>query len=106
MHDVAIQNLPVRFAMDRAGLVGADGATHAGSFDLAYLGCLPGFVVMAAADEAELMHMVATCGRHRRRTVGVRYPRGEGVGVPLPARGEVLPIGKGRVVREGNASRS
>ena len=101
VHDVAIQNLPVRFAMDRAGLVGADGATHAGSFDLAYLCCLPNFVVMAAADEAELMHMVATCAAHDSGPIAVRFPRGEGVGVDLPARGQVLPIGKGRVVREG-----
>ena len=103
VHDVAIQKLPVRFAMDRAGLVGADGATHAGSFDLAYLGCLPGFVIMAAADELELMHMVATCAAIDDGPSAVRYPRGEGIGVELPARGEVLPIGKGRVVREGNA---
>jgi 1-deoxy-D-xylulose-5-phosphate synthase len=101
VHDVAIQQLPVRFAMDRAGLVGADGATHAGSFDLAYLGCLPGFVLMAAADEAELMHMVATCAAIDDRPSAVRYPRGEGVGIPMPSRGEVLPIGKGRIVREG-----
>jgi 1-deoxy-D-xylulose-5-phosphate synthase len=101
VHDVAIQGLPVRFAMDRAGLVGADGATHAGSFDGAYLGCLPGFVLMAAADEAELMHMVATCAAIDDRPSAVRYPRGEGVGIALPARGEVLPIGKGRIVREG-----
>ena len=101
VHDVAIQRLPVRFALDRAGLVGADGATHAGSFDLAYLGCLPGFVLMAAADEAELMHMVATCAAIDDRPSAVRYPRGEGVGVALPARGEPLEIGRGRVVREG-----
>jgi 1-deoxy-D-xylulose-5-phosphate synthase len=101
VHDVAIQRLPVRFALDRAGLVGADGATHAGSFDLAYLGCLPDFVIMAAADEAELMHMVATAAAIDDRPSAVRYPRGEGVGVPLPQRGTVLPIGKGRVVREG-----
>jgi 1-deoxy-D-xylulose-5-phosphate synthase len=101
VHDVAIQKLPVRFAMDRAGLVGADGQTHAGSFDLAYLGCLPGFVIMAAADEAELMHMVATCAAIDDRPSAVRYPRGEGIGIELPARGEVLAIGKGRVVREG-----
>ena len=102
VHDVAIQKLPVRFAMDRAGLVGADGATHAGSFDLAYLGCLPGFTIMAAADEAELMHMVATCAAINDGPSAVRYPRGEGVGVPLPAKGEVLPIGKGRIIREGS----
>jgi 1-deoxy-D-xylulose-5-phosphate synthase len=101
VHDVAIQKLPVRFAMDRAGLVGADGATHAGSFDLAYLCCLPGFVVMAAADEAELMHMVATAAAYDDGPIALRYPRGEGTGVALPVRGEVLPIGKGRIVREG-----
>ena len=102
VHDVAIQSLPVRFAMDRAGLVGADGATHSGSFDLAYLGCLPGFVLMAPADEAELVHAVATAVGIDDRPSGFRYPRGEGVGVALPVRGEVLPIGKGRVLREGN----
>jgi 1-deoxy-D-xylulose-5-phosphate synthase len=101
VHDVAIQNLPVRFAMDRAGLVGADGATHAGAFDLAYLACLPNMVVMAAADEAELVHMVATAAAHDAGPIAFRYPRGEGVGVALPARGERLPIGKGRVLREG-----
>jgi 1-deoxy-D-xylulose-5-phosphate synthase len=101
VHDVAIQKLPVRFAMDRAGLVGADGATHAGSFDLAYLCCLPNFVVMAAADEAELMHMVATAAAYDEGPIALRYPRGEGTGVALPVRGQVLPIGKGRVVREG-----
>ncbi len=101
VHDVAIQNLPVRFAMDRAGLVGADGATHAGSFDLAYLCCLPNFVVMAAADEAELMHMVATAAAHDSGPIALRYPRGEGVGVALPERGTPLTIGKGRIVREG-----
>ncbi|HXQ50528.1 MAG TPA: 1-deoxy-D-xylulose-5-phosphate synthase [Stellaceae bacterium] len=103
VHDVAIQKLPVRFAMDRAGLVGADGATHAGSFDLAYLGCLPGFVIMAAADEAELMHMVATCAAIDDGPSAVRFPRGEGIGLTLPARGNVLEIGRGRVVREGTA---
>jgi 1-deoxy-D-xylulose-5-phosphate synthase len=103
VHDVAIQKLPVRFAMDRAGLVGADGATHAGSFDVSYLGCLPDFVIMAAADEAELMHMVATCAAIDDRPSAVRYPRGDGIGVTLPAKGEVLPIGKGRVVREGTS---
>ena len=103
VHDVAIQKLPVRFAMDRAGLVGADGATHAGSFDLAYLGCLPHFVIMAAADEAELMHMVATAAAIDDAPSALRYPRGEGVGVALPAKGEVLPIGKGRILREGNS---
>jgi 1-deoxy-D-xylulose-5-phosphate synthase len=101
VHDVAIQGLPVRFAIDRAGLVGADGATHAGSFDLAYLGCLPGFVIMAAADEAELVHMVATAAAYDAGPIAFRYPRGEGVGVALPERGQVLSIGKGRVVREG-----
>src|SRR5487761_1565588 len=103
VHDVAIQKLPVRFAMDRAGLVGADGATHAGSFDLAYLGCLPHFVIMAAADEAELMHMVATAAAIDDAPSALRYPRGEGIGVALPAKGEVLPIGKGRILREGNS---
>jgi 1-deoxy-D-xylulose-5-phosphate synthase len=101
VHDVAIQNLPVRFAIDRAGLVGADGATHAGAFDVAYLSCLPNMVVMAASDEAELMHMVATAAAHDSGPIAFRYPRGEGVGVALPERGEVLPIGKGRIVREG-----
>jgi 1-deoxy-D-xylulose-5-phosphate synthase len=101
VHDIAIQRLPVRFALDRAGLVGADGATHAGSYDVTYLGCLPGFVVMAAADEAELVHMVATCAAIDDRPSAVRYPRGEGVGVELPAEGVPLEIGKGRVVREG-----
>jgi len=101
VHDVAIQSLPVRFAIDRAGLVGADGATHAGSFDLAYLGCLPGFVIMAPSDEAELKHMIATAAAIDDRPSAVRYPRGEGTGVALPARGQVLEIGRGRVVREG-----
>jgi len=101
VHDVAIQSLPVRFAMDRAGLVGADGQTHAGAFDTAYLGCLPGMVLMAAADEAELVHMVATAVAIDDRPSAFRYPRGEGFGVTLPERGEVLPIGKGRVMREG-----
>jgi 1-deoxy-D-xylulose-5-phosphate synthase len=103
VHDVAIQSLPVRFAMDRAGLVGADGATHAGSFDLAYLGCLPGFVLMAAADEAELMHMVATQVTIDDRPSAVRYPRGDGTGIALPERGNVLPIGRGRILQEGNS---
>ncbi|WP_439515347.1 1-deoxy-D-xylulose-5-phosphate synthase [Oceanibaculum nanhaiense] len=103
VHDVAIQRLPVRFAIDRAGLVGADGATHAGSFDVAYLGCLPDFVLMAAADEAELVHMVATCAAIDDRPSAVRYPRGEGAGVELPARGQPLEIGKGRILREGTA---
>jgi 1-deoxy-D-xylulose-5-phosphate synthase len=102
VHDVAIQNLPVRFAMDRAGLVGADGPTHAGSFDIAYLGCLPNFVVMAAADEAELVHMVATAAAHNEGPIAFRYPRGEGVGVELPEVGVPLEIGKGRIVREGS----
>ncbi len=101
VHDVAIQRLPVRFALDRAGLVGADGPTHAGAYDLAFLGCLPDFVIMAAADEAELTHMVATCAAIDDRPSAVRYPRGEGVGVTMPAQGEVLTIGKGRIVREG-----
>ena len=102
VHDVAIQNLPVRFAMDRAGLVGADGATHAGSFDLAYLCTLPNFVVMAAADEAELARMVKTMQLHDSGPIAVRYPRGEGRGVPLPADPEPLEIGKGRIVKQGN----
>ncbi|HLM41273.1 MAG TPA: 1-deoxy-D-xylulose-5-phosphate synthase [Microvirga sp.] len=101
VHDVAIQNLPVRFALDRAGLVGADGATHAGSFDVAYLGCLPNMVVMAAADEAELVHMVATAAAHDSGPIAFRYPRGEGVGVDMPERGVPLPIGRGRILREG-----
>jgi 1-deoxy-D-xylulose-5-phosphate synthase len=102
VHDVAIQNLPVRFALDRAGLVGADGSTHAGSFDLAYLTCLPNMVVMAAADEAELVHMVATAAAHDSGPSAIRYPRGEGVGCEMPQRGEVLPIGRGRIVRQGS----
>ena len=102
VHDVAIQKLPVRFALDRAGLVGADGPTHAGSFDLAYLGCLPDFVLMAAADEAELKHMVATAVAIDDRPSALRYPRGEGVGVDMPLIGVPLEIGKGRVVREGS----
>jgi 1-deoxy-D-xylulose-5-phosphate synthase len=101
VHDVVLQNLPVRFAMDRAGLVGADGATHAGSFDIAYLGCLPGIVLMAAADEAELAHMVATAAALDDRPSAFRYPRGEGTGVPVPARGTPLELGRGRVLREG-----
>ena len=101
VHDVALQNLAVRFPIDRAGLVGADGATHAGAFDLAYLLCLPNMTVMAAADEAELMHMVATAAAHDSGPIAFRYPRGEGRGVELPERGEVLPIGKGRMIREG-----
>jgi 1-deoxy-D-xylulose-5-phosphate synthase len=101
VHDVAIQRLPVRFAMDRAGLVGADGPTHAGAFDVAYLGCLPGFVVMAAADEAELVHMVATAAAIDDRPSALRYPRGEGLGVAMPEEGKPLEIGKGRILREG-----
>jgi 1-deoxy-D-xylulose-5-phosphate synthase len=101
VHDVALQGLPVRFAIDRAGLVGADGPTHAGAFDLAYLGNLPGFTVMAAADEAELMHMVATAAAHDSGPIAFRFPRGAGTGVALPDRGTVLEIGKGRVLREG-----
>ena len=102
VHDVAIQKLPVRFALDRAGLVGADGATHAGAFDLAYLGCLPEFVIMAAADEAELVHMVATQVAHNDGPSALRYPRGDGVGVEMPEIGVPLAIGKGRVMREGS----
>ena len=101
VHDVCIQNLPVRFGIDRAGLVGADGSTHAGSFDVTYLATLPNMVVMAAADEAELVHMVHTANAHDSGPIAVRYPRGEGVGVPLPATPEKLEIGKGRIVREG-----
>jgi len=101
VHDVAIQNLPVRFAMDRAGMVGADGVTHQGSYDIAYLGCLPGIVMMAPSDEVELMHMVATAAAIDDRPSALRYPRGNGYGLALPAAGEVLPIGKGRIVREG-----
>ncbi len=101
VHDVAIQRLPVRFAMDRAGLVGADGPTHAGAFDIAYLGCLPGFVLMAAADEAELVHMVSTAAAIDDRPSALRYPRGEGMGVLLPEEGKPLEIGKGRIMREG-----
>ncbi len=101
VHDIALQGLPVRFAIDRAGLVGADGPTHAGSFDLVYLGCLPGMVIMAPSDEAELVHMVATAAAIDDRPSAFRYPRGEGFGVTLPGAGEVLEIGKGRVIREG-----
>ena len=101
VHDVAIQKLPVRFAMDRAGLVGADGPTHAGAFDIAYLGCLPNFVLMAAADEAELVHMVATAVAIDDRPSALRYPRGEGLGVKMPDEGKPLEIGKGRILREG-----
>jgi 1-deoxy-D-xylulose-5-phosphate synthase len=103
VHDVAIQKLPVRFAIDRAGLVGADGPTHAGSFDVAYLACLPDFVVMAAADEAELMHMVATAAAIDDRPSAFRYPRGDGLGVPMPEEGKPLEIGRGRVLREGSS---
>ena len=103
VHDVAIQHLPVRFAIDRAGLVGADGATHAGAFDLAYLCCLPDFVVMAAADEAELKHMVATAVAIDDRPSAFRYPRGEGYGIDMPKEGKPLAIGKGRILREGSA---
>jgi 1-deoxy-D-xylulose-5-phosphate synthase len=102
VHDVAIQRLPVRFPIDRAGFVGADGPTHAGSFDTAYLACLPHFVVMAAADEAELKHMVRTAASYDEGPISFRYPRGEGIGVELPERGEILPIGKGRIMREGS----
>ena len=105
VHDVAIQNLPVRFAIDRAGLVGADGPTHAGAFDIAYLACLPNMTVMAAADEAELVHMVATAAAHDSGPIAFRYPRGEGMGVQLPERGEKLPIGKGRVLARRLADR-
>jgi 1-deoxy-D-xylulose-5-phosphate synthase len=103
VHDVAIQGLPVRFIIDRAGLVGADGPTHAGSFDLAYLGCLPGMVLMAAADEAELVHMVATAAAIDDRPSAIRFPRGDGVGVDMPSVGVPLEIGKGRIVREGTS---
>ena len=101
VHDVCIQNLPVRFAMDRAGLVGADGPTHAGAFDIAYMSCLPNMMLMAASDEAELTHMVATAVAYNDGPCGFRYPRGEGTGVEIPAVGQVLEIGKGRIVREG-----
>jgi 1-deoxy-D-xylulose-5-phosphate synthase len=102
IHDVAIQRLPVRFAIDRAGLVGADGATHAGAYDVAFLANLPGFTVMAAADEAELVHMVATAAAHDAGPIAFRYPRGEGVGIDLPLHGTPLEIGRGRIVRQGN----
>ncbi|MFG1462346.1 1-deoxy-D-xylulose-5-phosphate synthase [Xanthobacter sp. DSM 24535] len=101
VHDVALQGLPVRFAIDRAGLVGADGATHAGAYDLAFLGCLPGFTIMAPSDEAELTHMIATAVAHDVGPSAIRFPRGEGVGVERPEHGDVLPIGRGRMVREG-----
>jgi 1-deoxy-D-xylulose-5-phosphate synthase len=103
VHDVAVQHLPVRFILDRAGLVGADGATHAGTFDLAYLSCLPGFVIMAPSDEAELKHMVATAAGLDSGPSAIRYPRGDGYGVEMPAEGVPLEIGKGRIVREGTA---
>src|SRR3546814_499735 len=102
VHDVAIQNLPVRFAIDRAGLVGADGATHAGSFDVTYLATLPNMVVMAAADEAELVHMVHTAALYDAGPIAFRYPRGNGTGVTLPETPERLEIGKGRIVRQGS----
>ncbi len=101
VHDIDLQKLPVRFPMDRAGLVGADGATHAGSFDIAYLGCLPNMVIMACSDEAELVHMTATAAAYDEGPIAYRYPRGEGVGVDLPQVGKVLEIGKGKIVREG-----
>jgi len=101
VHDVALQNLPVRFAVDRAGLVGADGPTHAGAFDIGYLAALPNMVVMAAADEVELMHMVATAAAYDDGPIAFRYPRGEGEGMDMPERGEVLEIGKGRIVQDG-----
>ncbi|MDV6227702.1 1-deoxy-D-xylulose-5-phosphate synthase [Nitratireductor aquimarinus] len=102
VHDVALQNLPVRFAIDRAGFVGADGATHCGAFDITYLASLPNFVVMAAADEAELRHMVRTAVEHDHGPIAFRYPRGNGIGVEMPERGEVLELGKGRIMREGS----
>ena len=102
VHDVAIQRLPVRFAIYRAGLVGADGATHAGAFDIAFMANLQDFVVMAAADEAELVHMVATAASINDRPSAFRYTRGEGVGVLIPERGEVLEIGKGRIIQKGS----
>ena len=104
VHDVAIQNLPVRFAIDRAGVVGNDGATHAGVYDVAYLSCLPNFVIMCPSDEAELLHMIATAAAHDDGPSAVRYPRGEGVGVDMPEVGEVLPIGRGRIIREGEGT--
>lgn len=102
MHDVALQNLPVRLIMDRAGLVGADGATHAGAFDLAFMGCLPHMIEMVPSDEAELVHMVATAAAMNEGPSAIRYPRGEGVGVEIPLCGELLPIGKGRIIKEGS----
>jgi 1-deoxy-D-xylulose-5-phosphate synthase len=103
VHDVAVQGLPVRFAIDRAGYVGADGPTHAGNYDAAYLGAIPGMVVMAAGDEAELRHMVATAAAYDEGPIAFRYPRGDGLGVELPQRGTVLEIGKGRILREGKS---
>jgi len=103
VHDVAIQKLPVRFAIDRAGFVGADGATHCGAFDIAYLGCLPGFVLMAAGDEADLVHMTATAAAYDEGPIALRYPRGEGIGIDMPQTGEILEIGRGRILREGTA---
>ncbi len=103
VHDVAVQGLPVRFAIDRAGLVGQDGPTHAGAYDIAFLSNLPGFVVMAAADEAELVHMVATAAAHDAGPIAFRFPRGEGTGVEMPERGEILPIGRGRMIAEGHS---
>src|SRR5262249_30348859 len=103
VHDVAIQRLPVRFALDRAGLVGADGPTHAGAFDLPYLGCLPGFVLMAAADEAQLVHMAATAVAMDDGPGAFGYPRGDGVGIDMPESGVPLEIGRGRIVREGSS---
>jgi 1-deoxy-D-xylulose-5-phosphate synthase len=102
VHDVAVQHLPVRFAIDRAGLVGADGATHSGSFDIAYLGCLPGMVIMSPSDEAELVHAVATALSIEDGPSAFRYPRGEGVGVELPEIGKPWEIGRGRIIREGS----
>ena len=102
VHDVAIQSLPVRFAIDRAGMVGADGVTHQGSYDLTYLGCLPNFVIMAPSDEAELMHMVATACQIDDRPSALRYPRGEALGIEMPERGSAVEIGKGRILREGS----
>lgn len=102
VHDVAIQNLPVRFALDRAGLVGADGATHAGSFDITYLATLPNMMVMAPADEAELKHMVATAAAYDDGPCAFRYPRGEGIGIDLPETGDILEIGKGRILKQGD----
>jgi 1-deoxy-D-xylulose-5-phosphate synthase len=101
VHDVAIQKLPVRFPIDRAGFVGADGPTHCGAFDTTFLASLPGFVVMAAADEAELRHMVRTAAAYDEGPISFRYPRGNGVGIDMPERGEMLAIGKGRIVRQG-----